>query len=99
MRVILDTHRRRRPLQRTVAVAALVAAIVLAGSAEGLRWASHRRVADAQQALQRLAVARESALVARGDHMRRQLNRSGFPAWGGAIRTLTPAHRPSARPP
>ena len=97
MRVILDTHRRRRLLQRTVAVAVLVAAIVLAGSAEGLRWASHRRVADAQQALQRLAVARESALVARGDHMRRQLNRSGFRAWAAAIATLTPADRPMLR--
>src|SRR5205809_19651 len=94
MRVILDTHRRRRLLQRTVAVAVLVAAIVLAGSAEGLRWASHRRVADAQQALQRLGIARESALVARGDHMRRQLNRSGFRAWAAALATLTPAARP-----
>ena len=96
MRVILDPHRRQR-LQHTVAVAVLVAAIVLAGSAEGLRWASHRRVADAQQALQRLAVARESALVARGDHMRRQLNRSGFRAWAAAIATLTPADRPMLR--
>src|SRR3989475_10422600 len=97
MRVILDTHRRRRLLQRTVAVAVLVAAIVLAGSAEGLRWASHRRIADAQQALQRLAVARESALVARRDHMRRQLNRSGFRARAAAIATLTPADRPMLR--
>jgi len=96
MRVILDPHRRRL-LQRTVAVAVLVAAIVLAGSAEGLRWASHRRVADAQQALQRLAVARESALVARGDHMRRQLNRSGFRAWAATLATLTPADRPMLR--
>src|SRR5256712_11550021 len=96
MRVILDPHRRRL-LQRTVAVAILVAAIVLAGSAEGLRWASHRRVADAQQALQRLAIARESALVARGDHMRRQLNRSGFRAWAAALATLTPADRPMLR--
>ena len=97
MRVILDPRRRQRLLQRTVAVAVLVAAIVLAGSAEGLRWASHRRVADAQQALQRLAVARESALVARGDHMRRQLNRSGFRAWAAALATLTPADRPMLR--
>ena len=97
MRVILDPHRRQRLLQRTVAVAVLVAAIVLAGSAEGLRWASHRRVADAQQALQRLAIARESALVARGDHMRRQLNRSGFRAWAAALATLTPADRPMLR--
>src|SRR5712692_8104304 len=97
MRVILDPHRRQRLLQRTVAVAVLVAAIVLAGSAEGLRWASHRRVADAQQALQRLAIARESALVARGDHMRRQLNRSGFRAWAAALATLTPADRPRLR--
>ena len=96
MRVILDPHRRQR-LQHTVAVAVLVAAIVLAGSAEGLRWASHRRVADAQQALQRLAIARESALVARGDHMRRQLNRSGFRAWAAALATLTPADRPMLR--
>ena len=97
MRIILDTHRRRRLLQRTVAVAVLVAAIVLAGSAEGLRWASHRRVADGQQALQRLAVVRESALVARGDHMRRQLNRSGFRAWAAALATLTTADRPMLR--
>src|SRR5437870_7186774 len=96
MRVILDPHRRQR-LQHTVAVAVLVAAIVLAGSAEGLRWASHRRVADAQQALERLAVARESALRERGDHMRRQLNRSGFRAWAAALATLTPADRPMLR--
>src|SRR2546425_192771 len=85
------------PLQRTMAVAVLVGAIALAGSAEWLRWASQQRVADAQQALERLAVARESALRERGDHMRRQLNRSGFRAWAAALATLTPADRPMLR--
>src|SRR5207247_4856656 len=51
----------------------------------------------AQQALQRLAIARESALVARGDHMRRLLNRSGFRAWAAALATLMPADRPMLR--
>ncbi|MGH6689137.1 MAG: hypothetical protein ACREF4_00430 [Gammaproteobacteria bacterium] len=97
MRVILDPHRRQRLLQRTIAVAVLIGAITLAGSAEWLRWASQQRVAEAQQALQRLAVARDSALLARGDHMRRQLNRSGFRAWTAALATLTANDRPTLR--
>jgi len=97
MNVILDLLRRQRLLQRTLPAAVLVGAIALAGSAEWLRWASYQRVADAQQALQRLAVARESALLARGDHMRRQLNRTGFRAWATALATLTASDRPILR--
>ena len=89
--------RRQRLFQRTMAVAVLIGALALAGSAEWLRWASQQRVADAQRALQRLAVARESALRERGDHMRRQLNRSGFRAWAAALDTLTPNDRPTLR--
>lgn len=89
--------RRRRLLQRTVAVAVLIGAIALAGWAEWLRWASQQRVADAQRTLQRLAVARESALWERADHMRRQLNRSGFRAWAAALATLTANDRPTLR--
>src|SRR2546429_9931456 len=85
------------PLQRTMAVAVLVGAIALAGSAEWLRWASQQRVADAQQALERLAVARQSALRGRGDPLRRQLNRPGFRAWAAAPAPLTPADRPMPR--
>ena len=82
-------------LQRTVSASVLVGAIVIAGSAEWLRWASHQRVAAAQQAVQRLAVARDGVLLARGDHLRRQLNRSGFRAWAAALATLTASDRPT----
>ena len=59
MHPFLDMRRRALLLQRTVGVSVLVGAVVLAGSAEWLRWASHQRVAAAQQAVQRLAVARD----------------------------------------
>ena len=81
---------RRRLLQRTVAVAVLIGGIALAGGAEWLRWASQQRVADAEQALQRLAVARASTLRERADHIRRHLNRAGFRTWETALATLTP---------
>jgi hypothetical protein len=97
MHPFLDMRRRALLLQRTVGVSVLVGAVVLAGSAEWLRWASHQRVAAAQQAVQRLAVARDSVLLARGDHLRRQLNRTGFSAWAAALATLTANDRPALR--
>ncbi|MGH7307114.1 MAG: hypothetical protein ACREK6_00295 [Candidatus Rokuibacteriota bacterium] len=97
MRVILDPHRRQRLLRRTIPIAVLAGGIALAGSAEWLRWFSHQRVADAHQALKRLAVARESVLLARGDQMRRQLNRPAFRAWAAALATLTASDRPVLR--
>jgi hypothetical protein len=97
MQPVLDPHRRRLLLQRTVGVSVLVGAVVLAGSAEWLRWASHQRVAAAQQAVHRLAVARDGVLLARGDHLRRQLNRTGFSAWAAALATLTANDRPALR--
>lgn len=89
--------RRRRLLQRVAAIAVLAGAIGVAGSAEWLRSTSQQRVADAQQALQRLAVARESALRERAQHLRWQLNRSGFHTWATALATLTPSDRPALR--
>jgi hypothetical protein len=97
MRTILGSHRHQRLLRRTMAFAVLIGATTLAGGAEWLRWASHQRDAEAQRAFQRLAVSRESALLARGDHMRQQLNRSGFRAWEAALATLTPNDRPTLR--
>ena len=94
MRPVLDPHRRALLLRRTVGVSVLVGAVVLAGSAEWLRWASHQRAAAAQQAVQRLAVARDGVLLARGDHLRRQLNRTGLSAWAAALATLTANDRP-----
>jgi hypothetical protein len=94
---VLDPHRRALLLRRTVGVFVLVGAVVLAGSAEWLRWASHKRVAAAQRAVQRMAVAREGVLLSRGDHLRRQLNRSGFRAWTAALSTLTASDRPTLR--
>src|SRR5712692_6972852 len=85
------------PHQRTMAVAVLIGAIALAGSAEWLRWASQQRVADAEQALERLANVRDGALRERADHIRRHLNRSGFRTWAAALATLTPADRPRLR--
>ncbi|MGQ0721063.1 MAG: hypothetical protein ACT4PE_05745 [Candidatus Eiseniibacteriota bacterium] len=89
--------RRRRLLQRTVAVAALIGAAALGGWAEWLRWASEQRVAEAEQGLQRAALARESVLRERADHLRRRLNRPAFRAWTAALTTLAPNDRPSLR--
>jgi hypothetical protein len=89
--------RRRRLLQRAAAVAMVVGATALAGGGEWLRWHSQRRVADARVALQRLAVARESALRERADHMRRRLNRAGFRAWAAALTALAATDRPTLR--
>ncbi len=97
MHPFLDMRRRALLLQRTVGVSVLVGAVVLASWAEWLRWASHQRVAAAHQAVQRLAVARDGVLLARGDHLRRQLNRTGFRAWAAALATLTANDRPALR--
>lgn len=97
MRPVLAPHRCPLLLQRTVGVSVLIGAVVLASSAEWLRWASHQRVAAAQQAVQRLAVARDGVLLARGDHLRRQLNRTGLSAWAAALGTLTANDRPALR--
>jgi len=97
MHPFLDMRRRALLLQRTVGVSVLVGAVVLASWAEWLRWASHQRVAAAHQAVQRLAVARDGVLLARGDHLRRQLNRTGFGTWAAALATLTANDRPALR--
>lgn len=89
--------RRRRCLHRTVAVAALIAATVLVGSAEWLRSNSERRIADAQQSLQRVALARDGALRERADYLRRRLNRPGFRGWAAALTTLAPNDQPRLR--
>jgi hypothetical protein len=89
--------RRRRVLQRTVAVAGVIAASVVVGWAESIRWASDQRVAGAQQALHQVALARDGALRERGDHLRRRLNGSGFRAWTAALTTLAAKDRPRLR--